>query len=1101
MTSITHTDLIQYPMLRTYLLGLYDKIIEGKQNVLSENTFETYHNLLFPPKSTTSYAADNKLTTGTKGLTTLDNKTISLKNLLINTLFPTLNATINTNATPDYNTYANDSFIDSVGTKDHLCFIKFNNTKTDIEPDNYSITNILYSKYAIEIFIRIIDALLDCYSNNSKDLETKFASSTKIYIVNRKLKGADVIGVSKGLYISSVGQNIDDPPEGIYLYIGDLKNMFKDDDIKVVDKSETPISSKTNYLNSDMSIFSNSNKLQYTETSSGTRQYFFGFLEYLNIAGSDAKYLLQSGTSEKPTITSTGTMTNVTLNAASISAVIKSGSVIASLKILPDSKIEKVTRAGVAQYTYKLTSGKISGIISAGSTSKIASDSVIINEPAKITLSSSSVFSKTGSNPTANVKQGSIPTIKPGADLKTSGDIDIDTAITIPGTGISVTDFEFVTTTPIASLEAIGVSSVTINAQIDSSTNTIPVDITVSTTLSKNITILGTFDNLEGAAETPSSFYKQNIYYIFNFIKMINNINKDSFSPTIKYLRIYILCYKCLLLASIRAANIFYNNRYKLSAVAISYEDDFIKNSSQSTGGINCTKVSLNDFVKNDNKATFSSSATCTADTEVLPSNTDTPGYKYILYKKKSGSNDDNKTSFNKYDVYLQEELGNIKNNKIKEATSALGITNFIFFSSYKLIDKSFKITCDDSNINDIYEEGIFQNSTPAEEYNKIKKLIDNRNIYEFNNGYRIRVEGTPFKVKDFQIRTDNANKKRINIELEQDKTISSVLYDKLYNYTSNTDTATNSPVYIVKITSKDIDKYYNEIVSNTDTVEQNINMYKTKIKNNTTLYELHKSRNNLLYNQVLSYLIIVAIIISILVIINVAAVEKPLIKSISLVCLAAIIILFMSYYIMNTLYIEEGFVQASGSTYTGYDLCPETTCKITNADVGTSNIKHESSSDIRTVKKDDVKNFLNTNAKELMFMITLATPSIVNDSLKGNNEKLVTISKNIYNEKLYLKDVLFSKKSDSEMNVDVLKYENKNYDVYIICILFLALIMVGSYTINIYTDNKYLDLLILIMVILFVCLFTYFVLYTNRIVRTVSTNYYWGNQYENEYI
>ena len=99
------------------------------------------------------------------------------------------------------------------------------------------------------------------------------------------------------------------------------------------------------------------------------------------------------------------------------------------------------------------------------------------------------------------------------------------------------------------------------------------------------------------------------------------------------------------------------------------------------------------------------------------------------------------------------------------------------------------------------------------------------------------------------------------------------------------------------------------------------------------------------------------------------------------------------------------------------------------------------------------------------------------------------------------MKDVLYSKKSDSEMNVDVLKYENKNYDIYIVCVLFLALIMVGSYTINIYTDNKYLDLLILIMVILFVCLFTYFVLYTNRVVRTVSTNYYWGNEYENQYI
>lgn len=1096
MTSITHTDLIQYPMLRTYLLGLYDKIIEGKQNVLSgENTFETYHNLLFPGKTDSSgysnYTTSDKLTTGTKGVTTLNNKTISLKNLLINTLFPTFNQTINRNIGPNYNTYINASFDDSSGTKDHLCFIKFNSGKTDIEPDNYSITNILYSKYAIEIFIRIIDALLDCYSNNSKDLETKFASSTKIYIVNRKLKGADVIGVSKGLYISSGGQNIDDPPEGIYLYIGDLKNMFKDDDIKVVDKSETPISSKTNYLNSDMSIFSNSNKLQYTETSSGTRQYYFGFLEYSNIAGTNAKYPLQSGTSVTSIVNNVaGTMTNVSLAAANISAVIKTGSVIDSLKILSGSEIVKLTTSA---NTYKITNGKISGTIKAGNTSKIANGSVITNDSTKIRLSASSAFTKSEGATTANVKLDSLPTIKPDTELRTSGDIDIGTDITIPATGISVTNFTFTTSSPL--------QDGPLNAQIDSTTTIIPVDITVSTTLSKIITILGTFDNLEGAAETHSSFYKQNIYYIFNFIKMINNINKDSFSPTIKYLRIYILCYKCLLLASIRAANIFYNNRYKLSAVAISYEDDFIKNSSQSTGDTNCTKVSLNDFVKNDYEATFSSSATCTAGTIVLPSNTDTPGYRYILYKKNSGSDEDNKTSFNKYDMYLQEELGNIKNNKIKEATSSLGITNFIFFSSYKLIDKSFKITCDDSNINDIYEEGIFQTSTPAEEYNKIKKLIDNRNIYEFNNGYRIRVEGTPFKVKDFQIRTDNANKKRINIELEQDKTISSVLYNKLYNYTSNTDTATNIPVYIVKITSKDIDKYYNEIVSNTDTVEQNINMYKTKIKNNTTLYELHKSRNNLLYNQVLSYLIIVAIIISILVIINVAAVEKPLIKSISLVCLAAIIILFMSYYIMNTLYIEEGFVQASGSTYTGYDLCPATTCKITNADVGTSNIKLECSSDIQTVKKDDVKNFLNTNAKELMFMITLATPSIVNDSLKGNNEKLVTISKNIYNEKLYLKDVLFSKKSDSEMNVDVLKYENKNYDVYIICILFLALIMVGSYTINIYTDNKYLDLLILIMVILFVCLFTYFVLYTNRIVRTVSTNYYWGNQYENEYI
>jgi hypothetical protein len=202
----------------------------------------------------------------------------------------------------------------------------------------------------------------------------------------------------------------------------------------------------------------------------------------------------------------------------------------------------------------------------------------------------------------------------------------------------------------------------------------------------------------------------------------------------------------------------------------------------------------------------------------------------------------------------------------------------------------------------------------------------------------------------------------------------------------------------------------------------------------------------------------------------------------------------------MNTLYIEEGFT-GSASTYTEYDLCSSADCKKTDGTVVTGSVVNENNARITENKKQYVKNFLNNNAKELILMIILETPSIVNDSLKGNNEKLVEMSKNIYNEKKYLKDVLYSKKSDAEMNVDVLKYENKNYDVYIICVLFLALIMVGSYTINIYTDNKYLDLLILIMVILFVCLFTYFVLYTNRVVRTVSTNYYWGNEYENEYI
>ena len=1115
--NITRADLNEYPVLIDHLKKLYDDIISGKASVAQgDDGFVEYHNLLFPVirsiGSANTIEYTDKLATsrtGAKGLTTLDGKTISLRNLLANTLNPTFDQTICSMTTP-YG-YTNDSIMDSdTGTKDHLCFIKLNSGGTDIEPDEHPITNILYSKYAIEIFIKIIEALHDCYISYENDILKQFTPTTNIYIVCNRLKEEHTVGFPRGIYIkNNVSLDNDTPHSGIYLYIGDLKNMFHINDIKLVDKDSVAILNKATYLTANTPIFTANNKLRYIDSSSG--KYCFGYLEY-------STYTLQSGTPINPNIESTGIMTGVSFltNAKISGATIKRGSTITGLKIHPRSDIRPAS--GGAANTYTIITGKISGIITPSSTSFIKQGSTIENTPAnieKISLpslpSGANSFTNTAPAPAAKVK--SATTIKAGAELKTAGDILIPADIELPvpagdgSGGVSVSNFTFVTQ---ESLLSAGMSSVTFDAvKTPSATTTLHDDInfgvyTVASTIS-GTSITGTFENLEGAAETPKSYYKQNIYYIFNFIKMIKNIKKDSFSTTIKNLHVYILCYKSLLLASIRAANIFYNNRHKLSAVAISYEKNFLNNSSQDSGGANCGIISLNDFVKNDRTATFSSGAMCSVAgvTYAFPSDTDAPKYNYILYKKNSGTLD-NDLLFRKYDVLIHEELGNIINNNIKSSTSSLGITNFKFFSSYKTKEKAFKITCDDANINDKYVGGTFQFSTPEVEYDTIKKYIDDRNIYAFNNGYRINIDGTSFKVQDFTHHNDTADppNKRIDIELVQDNTIPGELYDKLKAPSA---TVQPYPVYIVKITSKDIDNDYNAIVANTNTVEENINMYKTKIKNNTTLYELHKSRNNLLYNQVLSYLIIVAVIISILVIINVANVEKPLIKSITLACLAVIIILYMSYYIMNTLYIEEGFSQGSASSsdsgYEGYELCISNECKITDGTTGEGDIKQEGHPDLQKKKKDKVKTFLEVNAQKLMLMIILAGPRITNDSLKGNNEKLVAISKNIYNDKLYLKDVLYSKKSDSEMNIDVLKYENKNYDIYIVCVLFLALIMVGSYTINIYTDNKYLDLLILIMVILFVCLFTYFVLYTNRVVRTVSTNYYWGNEYENQYI
>ena len=134
---------------------------------------------------------------------------------------------------------------------------------------------------------------------------------------------------------------------------------------------------------------------------------------------------------------------------------------------------------------------------------------------------------------------------------------------------------------------------------------------------------------------------------------------------------------------------------------------------------------------------------------------------------------------------------------------------------------------------------------------------------------YRIKIENDNrrYKVTNFSVYISGPNSiKNVTITLEpKDKTDQNeILYDDVL------DKKKLGSVFIAKITSEDINSEYESIITNTNSAEQNINYYKTKIKNNTTLYELHKSKNNLLFNQTISYVVIIAIIISVLIIVNI---------------------------------------------------------------------------------------------------------------------------------------------------------------------------------------------------------------------------------------
>jgi hypothetical protein len=918
-TSIVQNDLHNYTELRDAIQNIRYMIFKGKPEGNSESTaFTTNFNLLFPDNiNTTPYS--NKLICSGHGTTTAPSNT-DFKNLLHNSLYPLLHQThhVGTSTT----TIKNDHFTSGATTKDHLCFFKFDAaTFTNILPDQYAIDNILYSIFIMEIFIKIIDALKDCYKNDKTYFDTSYTSSTNIFIVERKLKQHHDINTPKGIFInntSSPGHST--PANGIYLYIGDLNNLFNPNNIT----------------------------------------------------------------------------------------------------------------------TIKCTTS--------GNTANVGDNTTVIPHG------------------TANTHDNRVYTF------------DESNKLVHKNADMSEYYFNYLKIYEVVTAQ--------------------------TTVVSLNSAVGATYNS------ASTHYYKFNIEKVFNFINVIKNIKKDSFLPTINYLHIYLLSFKSALLSSVRAANIFFNNKYVLNAIAISYEKNFLNNNANTPGETSCSPLGFNNFIKNMNTANPNTTANTCDSTYKLPFDTslNTKEYKFLLYRTLP-SGKDNADVFKKYDKYLHDEIENTSSPAIDSSSSELGIQYYTLFKDNYKIDGDYIIYNHDNHI----ENGSILDitmSTNKTEYEAIKNMFILNKTNDFNKYYRIKIgdDDNGYKVLNFTTYNNLNGKKCVKIILQKNNNV----YDSSNKLIDDTTTnkVRNHNVYISKITAEDLRNDYEKIISYTNNTEQNINMYKSKIKNASTLYDLYKSKNNLLFNQMISYIIIVIIVIAVLIIINIGGVEKSLIKSISLVCLGVIIVLIMSYYIMNTLYIEEGFQNSlyieegfQNSYYPGFELCPSSHRCISVKEPTTYNKKKENENDILIHKKNNVVSYLNSNAAKLIILTNLIKPKIVNDSLKDTGDILLMLSKNTYNEKKHINDVLINKKHDSDMNIDVIRYDNKNYDTYIVCILILALIIISTYTINLYTDDKYLDLLLLIVMIMVICLFTYFILYTNRIVRTVSSNYYWGSEYKDEYI
>lgn len=301
-----------------------------------------------------------------------------------------------------------------------------------------------------------------------------------------------------------------------------------------------------------------------------------------------------------------------------------------------------------------------------------------------------------------------------------------------------------------------------------------------------------------------------------------------------------------------------------------------------------------------------------------------------------------------------------------------------------------------------------------------------------------------------------------------------------------------------VYITVKKPLDYKNGYINNVDAINninEQINSNQSKIKNIKTLYYLNKSKNNLLYYQLVSYIILLLGIIITLGLTYAMKMEKPIIKLVSSVCFGIVVLQVVTYYILGVLYIEA-FTQGNVIENFSTRVMPEPTIVGTT----TTEFTADGNSNYPGIKIGHVNNQLLLLNSKLIKAIELANVSVGQGDATS---AYTTLLGNTFSERNTRADInkkLSSEADGSLMHIDLLKYSASVYGVYIKTVLMFGLAITALFTINLYTDNKYMENIAFICIFILVVIFSYYLIYSNAIVRTKSNNIYWGKEYKSQY-
>lgn len=384
-------------------------------------------------------------------------------------------------------------------------------------------------------------------------------------------------------------------------------------------------------------------------------------------------------------------------------------------------------------------------------------------------------------------------------------------------------------------------------------------------------------------------------------------------------------------------------------------------------------------------------------------------------------------------------------------------------------------------------------------------KLSNSSEKYDLQNDYTVYDNKNKTYYNIIRINNEDQNifKIEINAVFTADDILEKDIDTKIFkDGTGNAinKPADDTPVVIptqnadfLEIKPKDINAYKTEYIYNRndlDKLNENIGYNTSKVTHQTNQYDTQFNKNVFLERQILAYNIILAIIFVVLIGINVMNIDRQLVKTISLSCLGAIVLLFIIYFISNITYIETFALTPADVLYA-----------LTKANYDDKTKKLNPSS-YNTMKLNTIKNEVDKlNSKFISYFekIIITLPST--DNLDFYRE-IKDVIANDRDNKQFINKRLEYNKSQNSNDINSLKYELENNKLYINTLLISAIIFVGLYNlyINYATSDKYLSLLLFVSLIIFIIIVAYYIITVNRRVKTVFKNIYWGPEFSKRF-